>query len=159
MVWLHLGRPDQATREALRVLGSGGVFACSVYDVPARARTVGVLGEALRAVGPAPATDVPPGPDMFALAADGALDELLADAGLRERFVERVTVEHAFESADALWDGLTNGTVRAGALLRAQDADRLARIRMAYEQALEPYRDGERIVLPTAFLIAGGRKP
>ena len=44
---LHLGRPDQAAREFARVLVPGGRVALTVWDMPERARFIGVLLEAV----------------------------------------------------------------------------------------------------------------
>jgi SAM-dependent methyltransferase len=156
---LHLGRPEAALGEAVRVLAPGGVFACTIYDLPSRARTVGVLLEAVAEVGPEPPSDVPTGPDMFQFAADGALEALLDQAGLGGRRVERIALHQQFASADALWTAMTDGTVRAAALLRAQPEDRLARMRAAFDARVEPYRlrDG-RLVVPTGYLMGLGTK-
>lgn len=156
---LHLGRPLSAVREAARVLTSGGIFACTTYDQPQRARTVSLLLEAVKAVGPVPPRDMPPGPDMFALAADGALDRLLGDAGFEDRRVTRIEINHELTDATVLWSALAEGTVRAGALLKAQPADRLARIRAEFMTRAEQFRVGERLIIPTSYLLASGRKP
>lgn len=156
---LHLGRPLSAVREAARVLTGGGMFACTTYDQPQRARTVTLLLEAVKAVGPVPPRDMPPGPDMFALAADGALDRLLGDAGFEDRRVTQIAINHELADAAVLWIALAEGTVRAGALLRAQPPDRLARIRAEFIARAEQFRVGDRLVIPTSYLLASGRKP
>lgn len=156
---LHLGDPRSAMREAARVLIGGGIFACTTYDQPQRARTVALLLEAVKAVGPVPPRDMPPGPDMFALAADGALDRLLCDAGFEDRRVARIEISHEFAEAAVLWSALSEGTVRAAALLRAQPPERLDRIRAEFSARAEQFRVGDRLVIPTSYLLASGRKP
>ena len=53
-VILHLGRPEQAAAEFARVLADGGRLALTVWDVPERARFLGVLLDAIAAAGASP---------------------------------------------------------------------------------------------------------
>src|SRR3954470_1302731 len=53
-VLLHLGRPEQAAREFARVLASGGAVALTVWDVPQRARFLGVFLDAIAEAGAVP---------------------------------------------------------------------------------------------------------
>jgi SAM-dependent methyltransferase len=59
---LHLGRPERAAAEFVRVLAPGGRLALTVWDLPERARFLGVLLEALAAAGASPPEDIPVGP-------------------------------------------------------------------------------------------------
>src|SRR4051812_15489658 len=47
---VHLGRPEQAVGEFMRVLTAGGRLALSVWDLPQRARWQGVFLDAVAAV-------------------------------------------------------------------------------------------------------------
>ena len=60
-VMLHVGRPEQAAAEFARVLAPHGRVALTVWDVPERARFLGVLVEAVAAVGAGPPQDLPSG--------------------------------------------------------------------------------------------------
>ena len=48
-VILHVGRPEQAVAEFARVLVPGGRLALTTWNVPARARLIGLLVDAIRA--------------------------------------------------------------------------------------------------------------
>jgi SAM-dependent methyltransferase len=155
---LHLGRPAAAVAEAVRVLVPGGRFACTVYDLPSRARVVGDLLDAVADIGLAVVPPLPPGPGLFDLSDPQALADLLAEAGLADVSVETVAFEHDVRDADELWDALALGTVRAGATLRAQPADRRERMLAAFRGRVERHRRGERLAVPASFLLASGIK-
>ena len=84
-VILHLGRPEQAVAEFARVLAPGGTVALTVWDLPERARFIGVFLDAVAEAGATPPPDLPRGPDFFRFAVDEHFDELLGQAGLQER--------------------------------------------------------------------------
>ena len=48
-ILLHLGRPEQAAAEFVRVLAPGGRVALTVWDLPEKARLLGVLVDAVAA--------------------------------------------------------------------------------------------------------------
>jgi hypothetical protein len=58
--------------------------------------------------------------------------------------------------ADALFGHFLAGSVRTGALLRAQSAERLARIRDAVRRACEEHRGHEGLQLPMPVWVASG---
>jgi SAM-dependent methyltransferase len=64
-VVLHLGRPEQAAAELARVLVPGGRVALTVWDLPDRARFIGVFLDAVAAAGATPPEDLPVGPPFF----------------------------------------------------------------------------------------------
>ena len=65
-----------------------------------------------------------------------------------------------FPSAAAFFEGISASTVRTSALLRAQSAERLARIRTEVESEVDRYAlaDGS-IALPMPALLARADKP
>lgn len=158
MLLLHLGRPEDALAEAHRLLRPGGRVAFTTYDTADKARLVGVLLAAIGAVGPDPVAGIPPGPDMFALADDGEATRLLVTAGFEPEPPRTLAFEAEFADADSLWRALTDGTVRAAALLGGQPAEKLAAIRAAFDSDLEEFRVDDGIRIPAAFRLAAGRK-
>ena len=80
---LHLGRPERAAAEFARVLAPAGRVALTVWDLPARARFVGVLVDALAEVGAAPPPSLPAGPPIFRFSDAAELGGLAARRGAR----------------------------------------------------------------------------
>jgi SAM-dependent methyltransferase len=156
---LHLSAPERAAAEAARVLEPGGAAAFTVWDVPSRGRWLGVFLDAVAEVGAEPPADVPPGPPLFRFAEEGELARLLTDAGLVDVAVESIAFSLAIGSADDLWHGLVEGTVRVGPLVRSQTDEVRHAIRERFEQLLEAHRAGESFQVPVAVKLASGRKP
>lgn len=155
-VLLHLGRPERAASEAARVLKPGGAAAFTVWDVPARGRWLGILLDALADAG---AESVPPGPPFFRFADDVEFVRLLGDAGLVDAAVEMIDFPLRIESADELWVGLVEGTVRVRALVQAQTAEAQESIRARFEELLEEHREGDGFEVPVAVKLGSARRP
>jgi len=155
----HFGRPEQAVSEFVRVLTPEGRLAMTAWDLPTRARLVGVLLDAVREVGVAPPQDVPAGPDFFRFADSAEFGGLMTDQGFVDVEVETVAFVHTVNSADELWDGLLNGTVRTSAVIRGQPEDVVQQIRAGLDRRLQDYRTGETYQLPASFALARGRRP
>ena len=116
---LHLGRPEQAAAEIARVLAPGGAVALSTWDVPERTRLLGVFLDAAHDAGAAPLASVPAGPPFFRFADEREFTRLLEGAGLSHVEVETVSFTHRMSSADELWNGFRDGTVRMRAVSSA----------------------------------------
>ncbi len=148
-VLLHIGRPEAAVAEFARVLAPGGRLALTVWDVPARARFIGVMLDAVAAAGVTPPASVPAGPPMFRFSDEDEMRALLT-AWVDVR-VETVSFPITFASADALWDGVVGGTVRVSPLIAAKpDAVRAAFDRIVGEEGLE---------LDVSVKLASARSP
>jgi SAM-dependent methyltransferase len=154
----HLGRPEQAVAEFSRILMPDGRLALTAWDLPARARLVGVLLEAVQDVGVAPPETVPPGPDFFRFADDAEFAALLKDQTFTDVELGTVAFLHSINSADELWDRLLNGTVRTSAVIRGQGDDVVEHIRASFDRRLQGYRTGETYQLPVSFKLAHGRR-
>ncbi|MDV6271010.1 class I SAM-dependent methyltransferase [Rhodococcus globerulus] len=157
-VLLHTAMPERMVAEAARVLKPGGRFAASVYDAPARARFVGLFGDALAGL-PVVSPAMPPGPGLFDLASRERLESLLGAAGFEGVDVTTLGLLHQVQSPKALYDSFVLGTVRAAALLAAQSADQREPILAALGTQLEPYRSGDHYEVPVSFLLVTGRAP
>ncbi len=155
---LHLARPEAAAAETARVLASGGRAAFSVWDEPSRGRWLGVVFDAFAAAGASPPPDVPAGPPIFRFADDGEFTRLLADVGLTEVAIERVEFHLQLASADELWSGLVDGTVRVAPLILGQSAETQAAIRMHFDQLLDEYRTEDGFAVPVSVKLASARK-
>jgi SAM-dependent methyltransferase len=158
-VILHLGRPERAVGEFVRVLAPGGRLALTVWDKPDRARFLGVLVEALAEAGASPPEGVPAGPDFFRFADEAEFDALLGAQGLEDREIRTIGFTLAVLSAREYWDSLLGGTVRMSALVSGQPDGMQERIRAEFERRMEQYRTADGFELPVSAKLAAGRKP
>jgi SAM-dependent methyltransferase len=158
-VLLHLGRPERAAAEFARVLAGGGRVALSVWDLPDRARFLGVLVDALAAAGATPPPDVPAGPPIFRFADDEEFARLLRGQGFEDVDVHTVAFTHSEPSPDSLWTGLLGGTVRTSALILGQTREMQEQIRAAFDRIVERYAAAAGLELPVSVKLAAGRKP
>lgn len=156
---LHVGRPEQVAAELTRVLKPGGRLALSTWDVPKRARLLGVLVDAVAEVGVPPPTDIPAGPPIFHFADERNFDRLLRDSGLHDVDVQTVAFTQRFADGDDLWNGLMGGTVRTRALVLAQPEGTQDRIRAAFDRLARPYDTNDGLEVPVSVKLASGRKP
>jgi ubiquinone/menaquinone biosynthesis C-methylase UbiE len=158
-VMLHLGRPEQAAAEFVRVLAPGGKLALTVWDLPERARFLGVLLEALSAAGASPPEDIPVGPPMFRFSEEQEFARLLGSQRLEDIQVRTISFTHPESSPDALWRGLLGGTVRTSALILRQTSEMQRQIRVAFDRIVQQYEVGARLELPISVKLASARKP
>lgn len=158
-ILLHLGRPEQAAAEFVRVLAPGGRVALTVWDVPEKARLLGVIVDAVAAAEATPPAEIPVGPPIFRFADDREFDRLLRDQGLEDIEVRTIAFSHAAPSADDLWRGLLGGTVRTSALILRQSEDVQRKIRAAFDRIVQPYQVGDRLEIPVSVKLAAGRNP
>jgi SAM-dependent methyltransferase/pimeloyl-ACP methyl ester carboxylesterase len=154
----HVSRYEQVAEEFARVLAPGGRLALTVWDLPERARFIGVLLDAVAEVGASPPADVPPGPPFFRFSEGRELGRLLGDQGLGDFQMERVSFTHPVESPDDLWRGLLESTVRTAALMDGQSADVQGQIRASFERLVEQYRGGPGLEIPVSAIVASARK-
>ena len=151
---LHLADPDRGASELARVLVAGGAVALTSWDHADRAEVFGLLDAAVERVGAPPSGGVPEGPDPFRFADDAELRALLERAGLADVRVDTVSFEQQL-AVDDLWRGVSDGTVRMRAYLRAQSPETRARIRDAITELLAE-RDG---TIRFSVKLGSGRKP
>ena len=157
-ILLHLGRPEQAAAEFVRVLAPNGRLALSVWDVPEQARFLGVLVDAVAATGASAPEEMPVGPPIFRFSDEQEFARLLSEQGLEDIQVRTVAFSHSAPSADDLWRGLLGGTVRMSGLIFAQTDAVQREIRSAFERIVQEYEVGEGLELPVSVKLASGRK-
>ena len=158
-VILHLGRPERAVREFVRVLKSGGQLSLTAWDVAERTRLLGVFLDALADVGASAPPDLPAGPPFFRFADDDQFTGLLKGGGLINVEIQTITFNHHVATADQLWDGLLAGAVRTSALIQLHSQQVQRRIRAAFDRKIREYRCGDGLALPVSVKLAHGRKP
>ena len=156
---LHLGRPEQAAAEAVRVLCPGGTLALTAWDFADRVRLFGVFLDAVAEAGATAPPDLPAAPDFFRFSRDDEFDSLMARVGLEDRVIRRVAFTQRVRTAEELWDGFLAGSLRVAALITGQPDETGRRIRAAFDAIIEEYRQGDAFELPVSAKLASGRKP
>jgi SAM-dependent methyltransferase len=154
----HLGRPERAVSELVRVLEDGGKLALTTWDLPERMRLLGVFLDAFTEAGATPPDDLPVGPPFFRFAVDEQFAALLGGSGLTSIKVSTISFNHRVSSADDLWDGMLTGTVRTSAFLLHQPDRTRQQIRAAFDRQVLQYRRGEQLELPVSVKLANGHK-
>lgn len=156
---LHVSQPEEVVREASRVLAPEGRAAFSVWDEPSQGRWLGVVFDAVAAAGAPTPADMPPGPPIFRFADDREFARLLTDAGLADAAVETVEFPLHLASADELWNGLVDGSVRVRPLILGQSREMQDAIRAHFDRLLDVYRTEEGFSVPVSVKLAAARKP
>jgi SAM-dependent methyltransferase len=152
----HVPRPEVALAQARRVLAPGGRVAFTVWAAPAHNTAWRLVFDAtarhgIRSAAPAPLPA-------------GALNQVddclraLRVAGFAHTAAQIVHAEWKMESAQALVTAMSRGTVRMAALIGAQEPSTLPAMVADIAQHAERYRQGDRLALPTAAILARGTR-
>jgi ubiquinone/menaquinone biosynthesis C-methylase UbiE len=149
----HFPEPDLALREAHRVLRHGARIAFSVWDLPERTIGFAAVYAAIRRHGTLE-VGLPVGPNFWLYSDAAQSREALRDAGFASPTVRTVPQTWRLADPDQLYQLVRAGTVRAGALLRAQSPAAREAIRRDLREIVETYRAGDRFELPMPALVA-----
>jgi ubiquinone/menaquinone biosynthesis C-methylase UbiE len=153
---LHLSKPEQATREACRVLRRGGRFACTVWAGPEESPYARIVNNALDTYADM-SVPIPEGPPYYLFTSRDECGRVLGESGFDVASLSFVTiqVEWQLPSAKFLFDAERDASVRTAALLSQQPPGRLEDIRAAIERGLESFsRDGTIRIPMAAHVIA-----
>ena len=153
----HIGRPDKAIAEALRVLRPGGRVAFTTWAAPAENIAWRLLFDAIRTHGdPLAATTPPPGGN---LETTEAMLRLIQGSGFTGCRGETVRREWLVAEPRDIVVALARGTVRTAALIAAQPAQALPAIEAAVAEAAAPYRRADGFAVPIVAILAQGVRP
>ena len=157
---IHLPEPDRALAEIRRVLRPGGRVAVSVWERPSPRNGFGLVMGAIKAHGRLDVS-LPHGPDFFQFGDHESLKAALEETGFVDVGTKPIPLTLALDSESAFMEVVVlKGTVRAKALLLAQEESALTTIRTAVSQAVAKLfrsEDGFRVPMPA--IVESGTKP
>lgn len=152
----HMGEPDQAMREAARVLRPGGKFAFSQWCAPAASPLYNHLFAVLSTEADLGRAD--PAPDAFALSDPEAATARMAAAGLTD-IQTRTLNTTLIATGDDFFAFFMRFGVRVPLIVAAQDAEVQARIKTRINADMAPYRTATGFEVPMPSLLYTGTKP
>ncbi len=155
---LHLGRPDQALREACRVLRSGGRYGFTVWAKPEETVGFGITLGAIQTHGNMN-VPLPDGPPFFRFSDPDECVRSLVSAGFANPQVIKIPQTWRLSSPDSLFETMRTATVRTAGLLRGQTPQALLAIRAAMGSAGRAYEKAGVIKLPMPAILASAVKP
>lgn len=151
---LLMFRPDPAktVAGARRVLKPGGRLAVVVWDAAEKNPFFTAVLEPVGRFVALPATD-PKGPGTFRLA-DDELEKVVHGGGFEDVRVHRLAFDVAFESIEQHWRIFSDMAPPVKAAREALGAVAVHELKAAIAESLRPYLNGDRVLLPAAFVCA-----
>lgn len=155
---LHFPNPERAIGEAFRVLTPGGRYAFSCWTPPAVNPLMGLILGSIQAHGTLE-LDLPTGPPLFRFGEPAECETVLKEAGFGETKVIEVPVFWPSASPESFVRELPSSTARIGPMLTMQGDEQRRRIEQAMIEGAKEYATADGIRIPSAVLVASGRKP
>jgi hypothetical protein len=118
---------------------------------------IGAIYGAIRAHG-SPDVDLPVGPNFFLFSDPERSKRVVTDAGFQSASVIQVPQVWRVSSPDELFGAVLHGTVRAGAMLRAQSAQARETIRASVRDAINAYLRGAKYEVPMPAILVSAMK-
>ena len=153
----HFATPELALSEAYHVLRPGGRIAYTVWAKPPRAVGFHIVQQAIAAHGD-PFADIPDGPPYYRFAEPAESRRTLTAVGFKAARCSEVPQTWRVSDPDHVLIAIADGTVRVGALFRAQTPAARCAIAVAVRDAAKAYENGGVIELPMPALLASATK-
>lgn len=150
---------EAAASEMARVVRPGGRAAVAVWASPDANEWMTASGRAALELGLMERPD-PDSPGPFRLSGDGALEQVLAGAGLEVDVVEDVPMTWTASSLDAWWEISRDMSRMLAMLLQRLAPDEVEAVREGAERRLERYvRPDGSLSVPSLARVARATRP
>ncbi len=155
---LHMARPEQAMKEALRVLNRGGRYAFTVWALPEKHEFFKLVMPIIQAHADM-TVPMPEAPPIFRYSDHDTCRRALAGVGFENIDVIEIPLVFKAASPQRVVDLLHRGTVRTSAVLDLQTPDVQARIDAEILSAAEALQAQSGLDLAFPAVMASGQKP
>ncbi len=146
--YMLMADPAAALRETRRVLREDGRLAFAVWQTPDRNLWAAIPAMTLVQRGHMPPPE-PGAPGIFAMGDADRVTELVTAAGFAGPRIEELTFEWRYR-ADDVWDTLTRLAGPLASVINQLPDDERQATRLAIEQAMEQFRQGDELAVPAA---------
>jgi ubiquinone/menaquinone biosynthesis C-methylase UbiE len=155
---LHFADPEQAIREARRVLVPGGLYAFTSWVPPARNPFFGLILGAVQKHGSMD-LPLPEGPPLFRFGETAECERTLRACGFEVVSTREVVLIWEFDSPDQVVPYVVSSSARMAPLLSMQTDGQRSNIEQAITDGARSYADGKRIRIPAPVVLAVARNP
>jgi ubiquinone/menaquinone biosynthesis C-methylase UbiE len=157
---LHVSNPGKACAEACGILKSGGRFGFTVWAGPQENPGAKIVNDAIEAHADLN-VQLPEGPPRYLYSEKEECREVLERAGFDGESMSYDTrsVGWHVPTAGYFFEAERDASVRTAGVLARQSPDRLDAIRIAVEEGVKRYAQGNEFVLPmTALVVAVSKR-